>query len=63
MSDDKFEARVMRREPGANDDAAAALNRPDPVRTPRARPDSFRMSEAYVAGQIARAAARGQRVL
>jgi hypothetical protein len=67
MSDDEFEARVTRREPvplpDANDDAAAALGRPEPVRTPRARPDSFRTSEACVAGQIACAVARGQRVL
>jgi hypothetical protein len=65
MSDEEFETHLT---PGAppplpaeRRDGDMPARAPDLVRAPRSQPASFRHSEAYLAGQIARAVARGQR--
>jgi hypothetical protein len=75
MTDDTFETRVARgdlppladapvADPGAVPRLAVPVTAPagaPAIVTPE--PPSFRRSEAYLAGRIARAVARGQRVL
>jgi hypothetical protein len=65
MPDDEFEPRVMGdalpRRPAERHNTDTPARMPDLVRAVRSERDSFRRSEAYLAGQIARALARGQR--
>jgi hypothetical protein len=72
MNDDEFEARVAGGglpplpeplEPQAETVPQVARDVRHGAATAAPEPDSFRRSAAYLAGQIARAVARGQRVL